>query len=221
MKTIVKICSICIIHMFSQHVFGQYAMQNKESIKTAIEEYINWYSIPGMAVGLIKDNEVVFAKGYGVKCIDESKKVDSKTIFSTASVTKLFVGTAIMQLVESNKLSLDDKIVDHLPFFKLNDSLYNQITIYHLLTHTSGLPDDTGEEFYNSWKNPEFDDGALKRYIIGLKDKALVASPGADYLYSNIGYEILGCIVSNVSGVSLEIYYKLLEWKIVICFWIL
>ena len=186
--------------------------QDKRSIEIAsleqsIVQYMDWYDLPGLAVGLIKNGEIFFQKGFGVKSLKANNEAVTKnTIFSTASVTKLFVGTAIMQLYEEKKIALNETVSKYLPYFKLSDDLYEKITIAQLLNHTSGLPDDEGEEFYSSWKNPEYDDDALKRYVKGLKSKKLISIPGEKYNYSNIGYEILGCVISETAGISLEEY---------------
>ncbi len=179
---------------------------NVDPLEEYFIRYLDWYELPGLAIGLIEDGEVLYTKGFGVKCIDKKDEVTENTIFSTASVSKLFVGIAIMQLYEEKKIDLDGSIYEYLPYFVMSDSLVNEITIRQLLNHTSGLPDDEGEEFYSSWKNPEFDDNALKRYVIGLKDLTLISIPGTEYNYSNIGYEILGCVIAEVSGSSVEEY---------------
>jgi len=179
-----------------------------DSLEKYIIQYQDWYELPGLAIGLILDGEVKYTKGFGVMCYDSKEPVTENTIFSTASISKLFVGTAIMQLYEEKKIDLDESITKYVPYFKLRDSLFNKITIRQLLSHTSGLPDDEGEEFYSSWKNPEFDDDALKRYVKGLKTKSLISIPGTEYIYSNIGYEILGCVISEVSGISVEEFIK-------------
>ena len=177
-----------------------------DSLEKYIIQYMDWYNLPGLAVGLVNDGEIVYTKGFGVKCVNGTEEVTKNTIFSIASVTKLFVGISVMQLYEENKMDLNDPISKYLPYFELSDSLYKNITITQLLNHTSGLPDDSGDEFYLSWKNPEYDDSALERYVKGLKIKNLESIPGEKYIYSNIGYEILGCMIAEVTGVSLEEY---------------
>jgi len=176
-----------------------------EPLEHYISQYMDWYDLPGLAIGLVKDGETIYKRGFGVKCLKSHENVTANTIFSTASVTKLFVGLAVMQLYEENRIGLDEPISKYLPYFELDDGLHNTITIAQLLNHTSGL-DDEGEDLFSSWENPEFDDGALKRFVKGLKTKSVVSKPGEKYLYSNIGYEILGCLISEISGVSLEEY---------------
>jgi len=132
-----------------------------------IHQYKDWYDLPGVAVGLVRHGKIIYTKGFGVKCLKSNGTVTEKTIFSTASVTKLFVATAVMQLYEENKIHINKPVTKYLSFFKLADALYKNITITHLLNHTSGLPDEEGDEFFSSWKNPEYDDNALKRYVGG------------------------------------------------------
>jgi len=187
-----------------------FAQNPQHTIFDPLEEYfiqyMDWYELPGLAVGLIKNGEIIYTNGFGIKCIERKENVTESSIFSTASVTKLFVGIAIMQLYEQKRIDLDESVSKYLSYFELDDKHSNRITIRQLLSHTSGLPDDEGEEFYSSWKNPEFDDDALKRYVKGLKTKSLNSIPGTEYHYSNIGYEILGCVIAEVTGISLEEY---------------
>ena len=210
MKKIIVIIYVVAAFLSNQKSFAQNSQNfETDSLEQYIIQYMDWYDFPGLSVGLIMDGEIIYSKGFGVKCIDSKEKVTENTIFSTASVTKLFVGIAIMQLYEDNKVNLDESVSNYLPYFELNDSLAKKITIKQLLNHTSGLPDDEGDEFYSSWKNPEYDDDALKRYVIGLKTKTLISIPGENYNYSNIGYEILGCVISEVTGMSLEDYINI------------
>lgn len=177
-----------------------------DPLKKYISQYLDWYDLPGLAIGLVKDGKIVLVKGYGRTNLPDGGKVTENTVFSTASVTKLFVGTALMQLFEQGKLDLKAPVTRYLSFFKLGDPRDKEITVTQLLNHTSGLPDDEGEEFISSWKKPEFDDAALLRYVKGLSSKPLLSPPGETYRYTNIGYEILGAIVEEISGRPLEDY---------------
>jgi len=207
MKKIMVIIYIVIVFISPSKLIAQNDQKIEiDLLEQDIIQYVEWYRLPGLSIGLIKDSQVYYTKGFGVKCIDSKENVTKNTIFSTASVTKLFVGIAIMQLYEENKVNLNESVSNYIPYFEINDSLSKKITIKQLLNHTSGLPDDEGDEFYTSWKNPEYDDDALKRYVKGLKTKTLVSIPGEKYNYSNIGYEILGCVISEVTGISLEDY---------------
>jgi CubicO group peptidase (beta-lactamase class C family) len=125
-------------------------------------------------------------------------------VFHMASVTKPFVATAVVQLVESGKVDLDAPVVRYLPFFKLKDSRYQAITVRQVLNHTAGLPDVSDYR----WDHPEYDADALDRYVKGLRDSSLIAPPGEKWQYSNIGFEVLADLVAHVSGESFEGYVQ-------------
>jgi CubicO group peptidase (beta-lactamase class C family) len=102
---------------------------------------MNHYNIPGLSIGIVKNDSVIFAKGYGIAGINTQKHVTEYSIFHTASVSKIFTALAIMCLVEDQKLSLDDKLVTIIPELKYRDKRVEAVTIKTLLNHTSGFPD--------------------------------------------------------------------------------
>ena len=119
-----------------------------------------------------------------------------------ASITKPFVATSVMQLVEKGRMSLDAPITTYLPYFEIADPRAKTITVRQMLTHTSGMPDVGDYE----WDRPQYDDGALERYVRSLKDQKLVFAPGERMQYSNMAYEILGDAVAKASGMTFEEY---------------
>jgi CubicO group peptidase (beta-lactamase class C family) len=139
-----------------------------------------------------------------MKAGDAGKPVTKETLFHMASVTKPFVATAVMQLVEQGKVDLDSPVTKYLPYFHLKDERYRSITVRQMLTHTSGMPD---VDNYH-WDQPEYDDGALERYVRSLQDKQLRWEPGSKYAYSNMAYEVLGDLVAKVSGEAFEDYVE-------------
>jgi CubicO group peptidase (beta-lactamase class C family) len=165
-----------------------------------VEQMMALTRIPGMAVGVVANGEVVYARGFGVASLDDRRPVTPETLFHMASITKPFVGTAVIQLVEEGLVALDDPVVRHLPYFRLADERAEAITVRQLLSHTSGMPDtdDYG------WDRPEHDDGALERYVRSLTGESLVAAPGERFAYSNIAYEVLGDVIAKASGLSFE-----------------
>jgi CubicO group peptidase (beta-lactamase class C family) len=109
-----------------------------------------------------------------------------------------------MQLWERKKINLDDKLITYLPYFKQQDPYYKDITIRQMLNHTSGIGDVDDYE----WDKPQYDSGALERFVKSTaKDKMLFA-PGNDWKYSNTAYEALGDLIAKVSGVSFETYVR-------------
>ncbi|QEK11223.1 beta-lactamase family protein [Crassaminicella thermophila] len=174
---------------------------NKE-FEAFIEKMMFYYDIPGLAIGITKQNEIVYAKGFGVMNIKSNDPVTEETIFHMASITKTFVAAAVMQLVEKGKVDLNKPVVEYLPYFRLKDNRYKEITILQMLSHTSGIPDCTDY----CWEKPEYDEDALERYVRSIEDISLLYEPGTKFYYSNIAYEVLGDLVSKVSGESFETY---------------
>jgi CubicO group peptidase (beta-lactamase class C family) len=169
-----------------------------------IERVFRRSECPGLAVGVVKDQELVYAKGFGVTNIETGEEVTPRTLFHMASITKPFVATSIVQLFEQDKLSLDDRIVEHLPYFELNDERYATLTIRQFLSHSSGMPDV--EDYL--WDEPEYDEGALERYVRSITDRELLFEPGERFTYSNLAFEVLGDLIAKVSGQSFADYVK-------------
>ncbi len=169
--------------------------------------------VPGLAIGIVKDGEVVYAEGFGDANIESGIPVTSQSLFNMAQVSMMFTSAAIMQLVEQGLIDLDAPVTDYLSYFKLDDPRFTEITVRQLLDNTSGLP-NTSVEKDASWKNRDYDnpdneEGALERFVRSLDGLALIAEPGGgDMLYSSIGYDILGDIVAKVSGQSYETYMQ-------------
>ncbi|WP_055667319.1 serine hydrolase domain-containing protein [Desnuesiella massiliensis] len=175
-----------------------------ENLDKVINEYMAKQPIPGLAVGVVYDNEVIYTKGFGVKNIETKEPVNEYSLFHMASVSKTFVATGIMQLVEQGKIKLDSYLIEYLPYFELKDDRYKKITIRQMLNHISGMPDEEGYE----WNKPQYDEEALERYVRNLKDKGLMWEPGEKFAYSNIAFEILGDAIAKASGMSFEDYMK-------------
>jgi CubicO group peptidase (beta-lactamase class C family) len=159
---------------------------------------------PGFAVGVVKDHELFYAKGFGVMNLETGGEITERTLFHMASITKPFVATSIVQLLEQEKLSLDDRIVEYLPYFEMADERYATLTIHQFLTHSSGMPDV--EDYH--WDEPEYDEGALERFVRSLTDQKLLFDPGKKFTYSNMAFEVLGDLIAKVSGQSFADYVK-------------
>ena len=161
------------------------------------------FGVAGMAVGIVKGGQVD-AKGFGVKNIETLEPVTASSLFHIASISKTFVATAGMQLVERGTLELDAPLLTYLPDFILDDERYRQITVRQMLSHTSGMPDtdDYG------WDRPEYDDQALARYVHSLANEKLIGAPGEKFVYSNIAYEVLGLLIARTSSQSFENYIQ-------------
>jgi CubicO group peptidase (beta-lactamase class C family) len=173
-------------------------------LEPKIKEEIQQGHLPGFAIGVVKNGKLIYAKGFGVAKLGGTAAITSRSLFHMASVTKTFVATAVMQLVEKGKIDLDSPLIRYLPYFRLNDERYRAITIRQMLSHMSGIPDTVT---YN-WDKPEYDAGALERFVRSIADQKLVFAPGEKFAYSNTGYEILGDVIAKVSGESFEDYVQ-------------
>jgi CubicO group peptidase (beta-lactamase class C family) len=109
-----------------------------------------------------------------------------------------------MQLVEQGKLQLDTPLVHYLPDFRLDDERYTRITLRQMLSHTSGMTDMDESEYDELIAHPEYDEGALERYVYSLVSRKMIAAPGERFAYSNIAYNVLGYLLTRISGKTFE-----------------
>ncbi|HSN49240.1 MAG TPA: serine hydrolase [Flavobacterium sp.] len=148
---------------------------------------------------IVKDGKKIFSKGYGWADKDKKIQFTPSTLASIGSITKAFTATAIMKLVEQNKLSLDDQLKKYFPTIPADKA---NITIHQLLTHSSGfhefLKQDGGD--YEKINTAEF----LKRAFA----EPLAFKPGEKAVYTNVGFSILGIIIEQVSGLDYEQFLK-------------
>jgi CubicO group peptidase (beta-lactamase class C family) len=178
-------------------------------IEAAITQTMKRSQIPGLAIGIIKDGQVVYSKGFGLAEVDTDRTATPETVFQLGSDSKMMVGIAIMQLKEQGKIDLDAPVTTYLPYFQLADERYKEITIRQILSHRSGLPYSTGYgyDFYTSdYQSPEYDEQALERHVRNLAQVKLRSAPGKQMQYSDLGFEILGDVIDKVSGQSFEAY---------------
>lgn len=173
-------------------------------VTRAAEAFMQEGRIPGLALGIIRNGRPVYARGLGVARLGTQTPVTERTLFHMASVTKPFVATAIMQLVERGRIDLDAPVTRALPYFRMKDPRASGMTVRQLLNHTAGMPDVTDY----AWDRPEYDAGALERYIRGLSDSTLRSDPGTRWAYSNIGFEVLADVIAKVTGEPFEDYVQ-------------
>ncbi|MGI8835255.1 MAG: serine hydrolase domain-containing protein [Pyrinomonadaceae bacterium] len=153
---------------------------------------------PGCALGIVKDGQLIYKRGYGMANLDYDIPISTKSIFDIGSMTKQFTAMSILLLARQGKLSLDDEIQKYLPEIPRYQS---PITIQHLIRHTSGIREGlTDLAGMGMW------DGVTDDDLLGLmaRQKELNFKPGEQYLYSSEGYFLLGLIVKRVSGKSLR-----------------
>jgi CubicO group peptidase (beta-lactamase class C family) len=147
--------------------------------------------VPGVAIAIVRAGSVVAARGYGLANVEHQVPVKAETIFQSGSVGKQFTAAAVMLMAEEGRLSLSDPLTR---FFPDAPRAWAAITVRHLLTHTSGIPDYTTDtlDYRRDYTEEE-----LARLAFGL---TLEFPPGSRWNYSNTGYVLLGIIVGKVSG---------------------
>lgn len=194
-----KTCLLGFIITITLSTYGQIDLK---SIDNYLEKARKDWKVPGMAVAIVKDGEVVLSKGYGVKELGKKDKVDKHTLFAIASNSKAFVASCLSDLVVREKLAWKDKVQDYLPYFMLYDdeSISAMVTIEDLLCHRVGLGTFSGDViWYKSNKSPE---EIIKR--AGSVPKAFEFRDG--FGYSNLMFITAGEIIRQVTGAPWEEY---------------
>ncbi len=155
------------------------------------------FKVPGFAVAIVKDGELVFAKGYGVRELGKRESVDEHTMFAIASNTKAFTAAALAILVDEGKISWDDRVVEFLPYFQLYDPWVTQeMRVRDLLSHRSGLGTFSGDLL---WYGTSYSSEEVVRRARHLEAAGKFRS---DYGYSNLMFLAAGEVIAAVTGVS-------------------
>jgi CubicO group peptidase (beta-lactamase class C family) len=176
----------------------------RKEFEPVLDQAIEDHEITGFVMTVLAGGKRVYTVTRGVRSLGGREPLTEHSLFHMASVTKPFVATAVMQLVEAGKVDLDQSVQRYLPYFRLKDPRAASITVRQMLSHTSGMPDVDGYE----WEKAVADEGALERYVRSLTDRELIAAPGERFQYSNMAYEVLGDLVAKVSGETFEGYVK-------------
>lgn len=166
----------------------------QNGVSTKVDEYMQAemkaQQIPGVSLAVIKDGQIVLAKGYGLANVEHQVPAKAETIFQSGSMGKQFTATAVMMLMEDGKLAIDDKLNKYFPDAP---EAWRNVTIRHLLTHTSGMTDYPSDfDFRRDYTEDELYQRA--------KAIPLAFQPGEKWGYSNLGYVMLGILIHKVSG---------------------
>ncbi|MDH1884004.1 serine hydrolase [Empedobacter falsenii] len=185
------------ITLASFTAFGQNI--SNQTIDQVTENAMKTFDVPGMSVAVIKDGTIVHSKGYGVKSLKTGEKVKSNTNFGIASNSKAFTAAALAILVDEGKIKWDDKVITHIPEFKMyNDYVTKEFTIRDLLTHRSGLGLGAGDLMV--W--PDGHNFTPKDIISNIQFLKPVSDFRVKYDYDNLLYIIAGVVIERVSGQS-------------------
>ena len=162
-----------------------------ENIDDFVRASMRQQRIPGLALAVMREGKIIKAQGYGLANVELNVPVSPATIFQSGSMGKQFTATGVMMLVEEGKVNLDDKITK---YFEGAPPGWNAITVRHLLTHTSGIKDYTGEDF--EYRKDFTEEELLKKVESFPPDFA----PGDKWSYSNSGYLLLGILIHKATG---------------------
>jgi D-alanyl-D-alanine carboxypeptidase len=180
------------------------ALAQKPEVAGAIQVLDAWlqatvasHEEPGLSIGIVYGNDLIWAKGYGYANVEKRIPATPATLYRIASISKVFTATAILQLRDAGKLQLDDPVSKHLSWFRVKEPRADAppITIWHLLTHTSGLARELPAYYWNDLKFPSREE--MMRMV---PEEPAVFAPEVEYKYSNLGLAIAGEVVAAVSG---------------------
>jgi CubicO group peptidase (beta-lactamase class C family) len=193
------------------------AYESMQDLDKQIESFMKKWNITGASVAVVKDERLIYTKGFGYADKENEVKVEPKHLFRIASVSKLITAVAVMKLVEDEKLKLNDTIfgergiLSDKEFLDIKDERVKGITVRNLLNHTSGWTNKKGDPmFQNLAISKKMDvDLPLKTETIVqyvLQNRKLDYLPGKKSVYSNFSYALLGLIIEKVSETNYEDY---------------
>jgi CubicO group peptidase (beta-lactamase class C family) len=182
------------------------AVRSNLNLLTAwIEAQVAQREQPGLSIGIVYDQNLVWAKGFGYADLAAKTPATPGTIYRIASITKLFTSTAIVQLRDAGKVQLDDPLSKHLPWFQIQQRYpaAPPITLRHLMTHTSGLP---REAAFAYWSNNQFPSMAEVQATLPQQSTALPTE--TKWKYSNLALALLGEVVAAVADMPYADYIQ-------------
>ncbi|MEQ8325396.1 MAG: serine hydrolase [Vicingaceae bacterium] len=181
---------------FCLNVWAQYGKQ-VEYLDKYISNAVSEYNLPSLSIGIVKDGKVIMQKSYGYLENGKDAKADEHSIYGIASLSKAFTTASIGMLVDQGKMTWDDRVVDHLPYFELHDPyVSSHMTIRDLLSHRAGLATFDGDLL---WYATDYSRGEIVRRIKYLPLKQEFRS---DYGYQNIMFITAGELIEAVSGMT-------------------
>jgi CubicO group peptidase (beta-lactamase class C family) len=199
-RIIGAVCLCCILFAalaFGEAVSKHNLYENAITIaRSEIWQAINSGKCGSATTAIMVDGNVVYAEGFGMANREKSIPVVAATLFNIGSISKVYVATAIMLLVDDGKVSLDRPVTDYLPEFRMADDRYRKITVRMLLNHVSGMPGTEGSNSFGF----KYDDNIKQETINTLARAHLKHAPGAMAVYCNDGFTLAEMIVERVSG---------------------
>jgi serine beta-lactamase-like protein LACTB, mitochondrial len=189
------LCFVFILFGTQQYLFSQ---SFKNELNNFLNEYRTNKDVPSISGGVSLNGKIVWLGAEGLADIENSVPAKNSTLYRIASISKAITAVAIMQLVEQNKINLDENARTYLPYFPKKKWIF---TVRQLLNHTSGIRDYRYDEF-NSTDSFKSSKDAIRTVM----DDSLLFEPGTKRQYTTLGYNLLAGIIENVSGISFEEY---------------
>jgi D-alanyl-D-alanine carboxypeptidase len=174
----------------------------ESTIDSMVTAFMAENPVPGVAVGVRVGDRFTLKKAFGLADVENRTPVTPQSVFRIASLTKQFTAAAILQLAERRLLAVEDDLSDYLPGFSTRG---HHVTIRHLLTHTSGIPNYTGLEAFQERERLDLSHEELTGIV---EAKPFDFSPGDELRYSNSGYYLLGMVIEAVSGQTYAEYLQ-------------
>jgi D-alanyl-D-alanine carboxypeptidase len=163
-----------------------------DEVDTYLKSQMQQHRIPGLTLTIIQDGKTIKTAAYGLANVELSVPTRPETVFEIGSVTKQFTAAGILMLAQEGKLSADDKVSKYL---KDTPEAWANVTIRHLLTHTSGIKSYTGLDGFQIWRHL-----TQEQFIKAIGKEPMEFKPGDSWKYCNTGFNLLGYIIENVSG---------------------
>ncbi len=191
---------VFLLFLTSVCLSAQTPVEAPADLDSYVQRAMEEFEVPGLSLALVKDGEVVVARGYGLRLLGQAAPVDAQTLFAIASNTKAFTATALGLLVEEDKLDWDTPVVNYLPTFQLWDPyVTREITVRDLLVHRSGLGLGAGDLLW--WPPTTYNRREIVRRLRFVRPATGFRS---HYAYDNVLYLVAGEVIQAVSGTSWE-----------------
>jgi CubicO group peptidase (beta-lactamase class C family) len=171
---------------------GSSAQEPGDRFQLVVQPYVDAQMFMG-SVLVVKDGKIIFSKSYGMADVEWDVPNSPTTRFNIASMTKQFTAASILLVEDRGKLRTDDLVKKYLPDAPAS---WDRITIYHLLTHTSGIPGDAAK----------YEPGTPDKLVF--RDRPLNFQPGEQWAYTNLGYIVLGYLLERISGQTYEAFVR-------------
>ena len=174
---------------------AQQAPPQLAQLDATVESVRDTFRVPGVAVAVVKDGELVFAGGWGEREVGKPGKVDADTLFSIASITKAFTSASLSILADEGRLDMDDRVIDHLPWFRMDDAyVTREMRIRDLLVHRSGLGLGAGDLLF--WPPTDYD---TREVVERLANVPIEGGFRDRYAYDNVLYAVAQLVIEEVS----------------------